>query len=93
MGKKKFNSIFINQLIHFFFSTPLSAHIECSLFSFDAVEKKNFGHTAEQAIWDNPELEAIIDYCAKRAAFYPNLFLLASLCVLYSFLFSFLCWV
>ena len=40
-GEKKFNSIFINQLIHFFFSTPLSAHIECSLFSFDAVEKKN----------------------------------------------------
>ena len=39
-GEKKFNSIFINQLIHFFFSTPLSAHIECSLFSFDAVEKK-----------------------------------------------------
>ena len=67
-GEKKFNSIFINQLIHFFFSTPLSAHIECALFSFDAVEKKHFGSAAGQAIGDNPELEAIIDYCTKRAA-------------------------
>lgn len=33
-----------------------------------------FGNTAEQVIEDNPEWEAIIDYCAKRAASFIPIF-------------------
>lgn len=68
--EKKFNSISINQLIHFFFSTLSSAYLTWSVLCFHLTQWKNtfFGNTAEQVIEDNPELEAIIDYCAKRAA-------------------------
>ena len=66
MGKK-INSIFINQLIHFF--SPHRSLLTLSVLCFLLPQwKKKIGKTAEQAIGDNPELEAIIDYCTKRAA-------------------------
>ena len=97
--EKKFNSISINQLIHFVFSTLSSAYLTWSVLCFHLTRWKNtfFGNTAEQVIEDNPELEAIIDYCAKRAApFIPifPLFISArfSVCALLISIFISLSW-
>lgn len=58
-GEKKFNSIFINQLIHFF--SPHLSLLTLSVLCFLLTRwKKKNGNTAEKAIGDNPELEAII---------------------------------